>query len=58
MKLFKKFSVKLDRKTFIFYNEIAKITNKPIEDVLSNILYKYAENIVKEIDKINRNGNK
>ena len=58
MKSFKNFSVKVDNKTYIFYNEIAKLLNRPIEDILSDTLYKYAEIVVREADKNNRDSKK
>ena len=51
MQLFFETRVTLDRPTYTFYNEIAKSVDRPVEDILSDMLYKYVDIIMKEIRK-------
>ena len=56
MKLDKNFNVKLKYKTYMFYNEIAKILDRPIEDILSDTLFKYAEIFVRKANEDENKG--
>ena len=51
MKLYKEFNVKLEPETYMFYNEIAKFLKCPIEDILSDTLYKYADIVARKATK-------
>ena len=48
MKTYKEFYVKLEPKTYMFYNETAKFLKRPIEDILSDTLYKYADIVARK----------
>jgi len=43
MELSSAFWVKLEPETYTFYNEIARVCNRPVEEILSDTLCKCAE---------------
>lgn len=51
MKRFRKYNVELEHKTYVFYDEIAKLLRRSIEDVLSDTLYKYADIAIKDANR-------
>jgi|GEM_PF-7012784 len=51
MNVNEKVEVTLEHKTYTFYNEIAKLLKKPIEEVLSDTLFKYADIVIREACK-------
>jgi len=46
----KTYAVKLDDAAYAFYHEISKIVGRPIEDILSDTLYKFAEITAREME--------
>ena len=43
--------VTTEEKTYTFYYEIAEVLKRPIEEILSEMLYKYVDIVVREVNK-------
>ena len=51
MAVSKEFIIKLDKEAYLFYYEIAKLLNRPIEDILSDTLCRHADLMCRKINE-------